>query len=73
MRSFTSIDAFQTRRGPCFIVAEWVGTRETWDPSSLIGETVLLDGVEVFVRGVEKTLQYISPGQPYRGSLALLL
>jgi hypothetical protein len=76
VKSFTSVDSFTISSRPgqrCYSVRErWTDT-EMWDPSKMLGDTVLLDGREVVVRGVEMNRPYISPSQPYRGTIAILV
>lgn len=51
---------------------EWSPDKHGWNPSVLVGDTILLDGIEVVVAGVEMTQQMVSEDRPYRGRIGIL-
>jgi hypothetical protein len=67
-------DAFVVNgRGVCFSSGRWKLPDGMWEPGDLTGETVILAGAEVKVRGVEAFCIARSPSSPYRLPFALLV
>lgn len=67
-------DSFKiTGRGICFTSSRWKLEEGEWEPWDITGETVLLNGVEVKVTGVDAFCSMRSPESPYRQSFAVMV
>lgn len=60
-------------RGIAFSASHWRLQEGEWEPWDITGETVLLNGVEVEVRGVDAFCSARSPESPYRHPFAVLV
>lgn len=75
MREFNNVqDSFKINgRGTCFSSSRWKMAPGEWDPDCMVGETVLLCGTEVKIRGVDTFCIPRSPSAPYPYSFAIMV
>lgn len=66
-------DRFEIKGRGIAFSGNWKLQPGEWEPWDIRGETVLLNGVEVEVKGVDAFCSYRSPTQPYRHSFAVLV